>query len=113
MATRKDSEFNRREKSELRNLSGEAWAEELSEALLELYEDFGKWAEDSLSPFDLNDKIHEFHNGKSRELYVRYSSRPEIEVARAIAKGYISEGEVSESLLEKLRSSIEFFAEDE
>ncbi len=72
MATRKNSEFNRREKSELRALSAEAWAEELSEALLELYEDFGKWAEDSLSPFDLNDKIHEFHNGKSRELYLAW-----------------------------------------
>lgn len=113
MATRKDSEFNRREKSELRDLASEAWAEELNAALLELYEEFGKWGGDSLSPFDLNDKIHEFHNGISRELYVRYSGKPEFEVARGIAKGYISEEHVSESLLEKLQSLIEFFARDE
>jgi hypothetical protein len=113
MSNPKKTEFNSRDKSELRSLAGEAWAEELNQALLELYEEFGRWAEDSLSPFDLNKKIHEFHNGISRELFNRYSAVPEIEVARAIARGYIAEESVSDSLLEKLRPSIEFFANDQ
>jgi hypothetical protein len=100
------------ERALLRSLAEEAWDTELRDALTELFEDFGKWADDGMSAFELSDKIHEFHNGISRELYVRYTTlRPEILVSRAVAFGIVGEEALGKSLLERLARNIESFRE--
>lgn len=94
----------------MRSLAQEAWESELRDALTELFEDFGKWADDGMSAFDLSDKIHEFHNDISRELYGRYTTLgPEILVSRAIALGIVGEDALDQPLLEKLARSIQSF----
>lgn len=65
-----------------------------------------------MSCFDLSDKIHEFHNGASRELYGRYTGlEPVIAVSRAVALGILSEAEVGPDLLKKLEREIAIFRE--
>jgi hypothetical protein len=97
------------ERAHLRSLAEEAWNEELSSALLELYEEFGKWGGDGISAFELSDKIHEFHDGISRELYKRYSLDPQVAVSRAVALGIVDEEALGQPLAGKLSRMIDSF----
>lgn len=100
------------ERARLRGLAEEAWNTELRDALTKLFEHFGKWADDGMSAFDLSDKIHEFHNGISRELYGRYTTLdPQITVSRAVALGVVDGEALGKTLLEKLARTIESFRE--
>jgi len=83
-------EFTRSETKRLRRLADGGWDAELRACLLELYAQFGSWAKQGISSFDLVERIHEFHNGASRELYGRYTGlSPALAVARAVALGLI------------------------
>jgi hypothetical protein len=102
--------FTKREKAELKELAGAAWEAELKAELEKLFEDFLKWADNGMDAFDLSERIHQFHNGVSRELYGRYTSLdPEITVPRAIALGILGEGELGEALLQKLSAQIQAY----
>ena len=102
--------LTKKEKALLRQLAHEAWKAELDAELEKLFEDFGRWADKGMSAFDLSDKIHEFHNGVSRERYVFYAN-PDLPtaVSRAVAIGLLSEDALGETLLEKLLPLIEVF----
>lgn len=92
----------------LREWAGEAWESELHEALEGLFEEFCRWADDGYSSREIAERIHEFHDGISRELYKRYTGfSPFVAVARAIALGIIDEAELTPTLLEKLADEIE------
>jgi hypothetical protein len=102
--------FTKRERAQLRELAGAAWEAELEAELEKLFEAFLKWADNWMGAFDLSDRIHEFHNGISRELYGRYTGLdPEITVPRAVALGILGEGELDEALLGKLSAQIEAY----
>lgn len=104
--------FTKRERALLRHLATQSWELELREELESLFEEFGKWADEGMSSFELSDKIHEFHNGISRELYGRYTGLdPAITVSRAVALGILSEAEVGAKLLKKLEREIAVFRE--
>jgi hypothetical protein len=98
------------ERKLLRELVGKAWDAELSKHLNDLFADFQVWADQGMSAFELSDKIHQFHNGISRELYGRYTN-PESSfmVPRAVAFGLLDESALGESLARKLASQIEMF----
>ncbi len=76
---------------------------ELAKALGVLEENFKQWRKNKITAFDLNDFIHQFHNGISRDLWSFYK-RGNIEMiaARAITNGIISKAEISHGILEKL-----------
>ncbi len=105
-------ELSKKQRAEIRVLQGLAWENELAEALRALHGDFDAWQRGEISVFDLSDQIHEFHNGKARQLYNFYTqSLNEAAVARAIVEGKIAETELSKGLLSVLRSDIEYFRE--
>ncbi len=104
------SQFSKSERAQLRKLAGTAWEAELCAALKELRGDFQRWEAKFINAFELTDKIHEFHNGISRELYKRYTALKPIEaVGIAVAKGVIDEDALTPQLLEKLATSIEVY----
>lgn len=83
----------------LRELTGRAYQEALSRELSRLQESFHAWQAGKLSAFDLNEEIHRFHQGPSRELYVHYTSRLyELVVARAVVQGLLSESSLPEEI---------------
>ena len=60
--------------------------------------------------FDLNDKIHEFHNGISRELYKTYVLfEPELAVVVGLFRKIINPDELDKGLREKLEPIVEGF----
>jgi hypothetical protein len=107
-------DFTRAERRQLRELAGLAWDRERGAELAELEAAFRQWRAGELSPHELSDRIHRFHNGAARELYVLYTSRihPSQLVARAVAADILAESEVPAELLPALASAIEFYRTD-
>lgn len=102
--------FTKAERALLRTLADEAWEAELGEELEKLFEDFTKWLDHGMSALDLSDKIHEFHNGRSRDLYGIYTgSDPAMIVARAVAMGFVDEKSLKDELRSKLAEQIDTF----
>ena len=101
--------LTKKQKAELRRLAGLAHERELSAALSNLESEFGRWRRGEISVFELNDRIHRFHHGVSRDLYKLYDPRDaEIVVPGAIARGTLKEQEVDPALLKNLAELIEF-----
>lgn len=97
----------------LRRLAATAYERELRKKLMELHDRFHDWLKDRIDAFALSDAIHEFHNGAARDLYVFYTrGKPEVEVARVVARGVLSRDEVPVPIVEELGPLIEFFEED-
>ncbi|MFI5181924.1 MAG: hypothetical protein ACHQPI_11070 [Thermoanaerobaculia bacterium] len=99
----------KRIKRSLRELSERAYAEVLSRELAKLQESFQSWRAGELSPFDLGEEIHRFHQGPNRKLYIYYtsSSHHESDVAEAIIEGLIPESAVPEEVRRYLAPWIE------
>ena len=104
------TKFTKSERALLRALTEEAWEAELGEELEELFEDCTKWLDHGMSALDLSDRIHEFHNGPSRDLYSLYTgAEPAMIAARAIAMGFIDEKSLNDELRSKLAEQIDTF----
>src|SRR5690349_2784299 len=101
--------FSKSEGKQLRALASLAYERELSAALAQLEGQFVDWRAGKLSPFELSDAIHKFHDGTGRQLYVFYTGKPALCVAHALATGVLSEQEVSKDLASKLQSMVEFY----
>ncbi|HUJ11761.1 MAG TPA: hypothetical protein VL171_17260 [Verrucomicrobiae bacterium] len=100
--------FTKAQKREIRRLAGLAHERELSAAARELQSEFERWQRGEIDVFVLNDKIHKFHDGVSRDLFKQYAmGQPYWSLASAIARGVLKESEVSPSILEDLRSVID------
>ena len=88
------------QKRELRRLIGLAHDRELSTALNALEEQFRRWRSGEIGPHDLNDAIHAFHQGPSRQLWVRYSDGlDDMALAFAVKHGIVAEHEIEPDLL--------------
>lgn len=106
--------ITKREKAVLRKLAGKAWEAELNRELAILFEHFHQWTKKDMNAFDLSDKIHEFHDGASRQLFKLYTQLdPVTAVSRAVTIGVLPEEDVSVELMEKLASRIEGFRDIE
>jgi len=100
------------QRRELRELQGLACERELEEALRPLREDFDTWEKGEISAFELSDRIHKFHNGRSRELFNLYSGSLDVLwIAHVVARGVIDESELSEDLRAELNDDIAVFRE--
>ena len=69
---------------------------------------FKAWRANDISVWDLNDKIHEYHDEIARTLYKSYTiNNPIFSVAFGIANGVLSIDEVEESCRERVKSMSE------
>lgn len=102
--------FTRTERRLVRELAGLAYERELGAALAELEEAFAEWRAGRLSPHDVSDRVHAFHQGPARTLYTLYANLPpEHAAARGVAIGLLAPGEVAPELLERLGSVAAFY----
>jgi hypothetical protein len=81
----------------------------LSAAIREFDLEFERWKNDEISVFALNECIHKFHHGISRDLYALCDPRgAELTVPGAIARGTLRPDEIDPSLLQNLAELIQF-----
>lgn len=92
-------------------MAGQCYEKEITLALESLFEDFKKWEQSEITPWDLNDKIHHYHNGTARELYKLYEGLNDTTVAlsQAVVKGIIKIEDVPENCRPLLEGLIDFY----
>ena len=92
---------NKKLRKEIRSLAGKAYERLLNKALRELDVDFTKWRAGKIDPWELSDRIHKFHDGISRRLYVLAGdNQGQTILLEAIVQGEISLDELSLELRE-------------
>lgn len=97
----------------IREWAGVAHDRELSTALVKLDAQFDRWKRGEITAWDLNDHIHRFHDGASREIWKTYATnRLEPAVAFAVATGILRREEVPPELGQHLAALIEFYEAD-
>jgi|SRR5438094_4356468 len=98
----------------VREWAGIAHDRELRKALGELRVQFGRWERGEISSFELNDFVHQFHDGSSREIWKRHAtSHLEPTVASAVAAGILRKEELPSELVQHIAGLIEFYEADQ
>lgn len=101
------NEPNKRLRRRLRELGAVAYERELNRELGALFKHFEAWKKEEISPFDLSERIHEFHQKPARDLFVWYTDGSgNFPVAKAIADGILSEEEAGEEIVSLLQDLI-------
>jgi hypothetical protein len=100
-------EVPKRIRRAIRELAGAAYERELGRALSELRGQFTRWERGEITPFDLEEAIHRFHQGPARELYTRYTSGMlNLAVAHAIVTGLLDRATIDPEVLTHLGRAI-------
>ncbi len=103
-------EYTKNVKRQIRELAGLLYERELNEEISKLDEHFEVWRKGELSPFDLAERIHHFHQHPARELYVRFTHPgfEDVLVAQGIASGRLKEEEVPPEVAEAFAGRVAF-----
>lgn len=94
----------------VRQLTVIAWERELRDEIRGIAAAINEMENGSLSPFDVNERIHKFHNGASRDLYKQHSeSLPWLGVSRAYFDGVLTDDDLV-GASDEVRTGIAEFA---
>jgi hypothetical protein len=95
----------------VRELVALAHERELTMELENLLQQFHRWKNNGIDAFELNEIIHEFHNGISRTLYNRYTGRDAaIGVAFAFTRDILSREEIGEEVFTSIAEIAKLFS---
>ena len=87
------------ERKILRKLAALAYDRELTQCLSRLESGFDDWRAGTIGVGELNDKIHHYHDGDSRDLWRKYNHlSPEELVGIAVAQGTLKLDEVPDAV---------------
>lgn len=102
--------ISKAQKKHLRELAGIGYERDLARCLNAVKYSFEKWEAGEISVWDLNDKIHEFHNDIARELYKAYSSisDPTYSVAFGVRQGVIDIEEINDECMPLLQPLLDY-----
>ena len=105
------SKSQRKKLDQLRDIAHER---ELKRELTELYQDFQKWRNKEINGFELNGRIHKYHQGPSREVWKIYNYMDlGMSVSRAVALEFLKKEDIQEDILEIIDTRIDFFSGDD
>ena len=105
-----EPEFSKSEKRRVRELAALAWDRHLRSELATIGDAINRMTDHHMSPHDVNDLIHDFNNGASRELFNRFSTnKPWLAVCRAHYDSVLTDADIANDS-GKIRSGINEFA---
>jgi hypothetical protein len=94
----------------MRELSSQAYERELRKELENLAEKFTLWQENQMDIWDLEEAIHQFHNGVARELYKHYTMlSPEQILPYALYKNIIAYEEMPEEIADEIKMMAQLY----
>jgi len=84
-------EMTKSQRRHLNELAGRAYECELSLAIDSVHQEIQKWKNKEMSRWEVDQKIHSYHDDEARSLYKTYVmlNDPRVAVAQAIAKGIL------------------------
>ena len=104
-------DLTKADKKKVRQLAGIAWERELRGELRSIADAIDEMENGSLSSFDVNDRIHKFRNGASRDLFKQYSaSLPWLGVSRAYFDRVLTDDDLVDASDEVRKDIAEFAA---
>jgi len=104
----------KRIKRSVREWAGIAHDRELGKALLDLRAQFDRLKRREISAVELNDLIHRFHDGVSRDIWKKYATNHlEPALGFAVATGILRREELSPELVQHIAGLIEFYEAEE
>ena len=104
-------EYAKADRKLVRKLAGVAWERQLRDELNSIGCVIAEMQSGDLSPFDVNERVHQFHNGISRELYNLYSGPdPWFAVCRAHYDGVLTDEDLVDAS-DSVRKGLQQFAE--
>ena len=87
----------KKQQKHIRDMAAVAYEREITAALDSLFAVFQDWKQGRITPFALDEKLHQYHDGIARELYKRYSGgKPDMAVLLALANGVLKVEELNE-----------------
>ena len=100
-------------KRSLRMLAERAYEVELRRALMDLSRDFDRWKQGEIDSFELKERIHKFHDGPAKEIYLRYTSNADLRllVAYAVRENLIEQESIPPEVLPYLEGAFAFYRE--
>jgi len=96
-------------KKQFKKLLNMAYQNELSSELNKLHKEFEKFFSNKINCFELDDKIHLFHNDISRNLYNKYNNSNDIEhfvIAKAVLNNFILKENIPNEYIEIIEEAI-------
>lgn len=101
--------LTKKQKKDLRALAEKAYEEDLGRCIDKLFDHYQEWKNKQISVWDLNEKIHEFHNDIARGLYKSYTIEdPIFPVAFGIKSGVIGINEVDQYCHQDIERILEY-----
>jgi thiamine kinase-like enzyme len=93
-----NTEPSKKMRKKLRELCTIAYTRELNHHLDHLGRRFDEWRNKCIDCWDLNELIHEFHDGTSRDLFkvYHYTKNEAYLVSRAVQLGFLQKDELPE-----------------
>lgn len=108
-------DITKSQKRHLRELAAIVYERDLSRCLNEVKNSFDKWENNEITAWDVNDKIHQFHNDIARELYKSYVgiNDPLLAVVFGIRQGVIDISEVNATCKSLIEETLALFNKTE
>lgn len=101
------SQYPKKIRKHLHELAFKAHENEMKNNLHRLSLKFDEWKQEQITNSDLNQAIHEYHDGTARELWKSYHHTDEdFFVARAVVHGFLSREEIPVEVYEALKEMI-------
>ncbi|WP_027856634.1 hypothetical protein [Marinobacterium jannaschii] len=104
------TDISKKTKKILNELASQAYEKDLSRCLDVVYKHFQAWKAGEIEVWDVNQAVHDYHDGIARELYKTYCMNdPLFSVVFGVHQGLISIDDVPEEVridVERMASSI-------
>jgi len=104
-----ESDTFKSKRKNLKELASLAYQRELEIYLSGLAKAFASWEKGDLSVFELDERIHRYHDGSAREAYKAYTGlKHRLYVARAVSLDILREEEIPPENREEIMSAANF-----
>jgi hypothetical protein len=103
-------EVPKRIKRLVREWAGIAHDRDLRKALSELRVQFNRWDRGEIDSFELNERVHRFHQDTARDIWKKYATTQlEPAIASAVAAGVLRKDELPVELVQHIAGLIELY----
>lgn len=102
-------EYRKETRKKFKELANLAWQRELDRHIASLAERFDEWRKKKIDCFQLNELIHKFHDGPSREVWKKHNNLDaDVIVTMAVASGILKKEEIPQDILQYIEKQVEF-----